>query len=78
MVYTVHTAVRERVPVTVELKGAQVEAHVPGLTVELVGGDADHAHTFRLVPMSDEEMAAHEALFQPGTKVQAAFTRVEG
>jgi hypothetical protein len=76
MLYTVHSAVQERVPVKAQLHGVDVDAHVPGLTVELIGGDAEHGHTFRFVPRDAADLAAHVALFQPGARVQAEFSPV--
>lgn len=77
MRYTVHSVVQERVPVVAHLNGVPVDAHVPGLTVELVGGDAEHGHTFRFIPKDADDMQAHRDLFQPGAVVQADFSRVE-
>lgn len=72
--YVVHSAVVERVPVTAMIGDRQVEALVDGLTIELVGGDSDHGHTFRFVPHGAEDMAEHRAMFTIGNKVTATFT----
>lgn len=72
--YVVHSAVVERVPVTATIADRQVEALVDGLTVELVGGDSNHGHTFRFVPHGAEDMAEHKAMFKVGNKVTATFT----
>lgn len=69
--YTVHGAVREPVHVRAMMNGREVDATIPGLTVELVS--ATHGHTFRLEPGSDEEMAEAVAMFAPGAKVAAVF-----
>lgn len=71
--YTVHSVATEKVPVKAMMGEREVSALVDGLTVELVGGDGVHGHTFRFVPTSDEDMQAHRDLFMVGNKVVATF-----
>ena len=75
--YRVHSAKPETVAVKAMLGGREVDATVPGLTVEMTR--ARFSHTFRFVPDSADELAAAVELFKPGAKVDASFTpHIEG
>lgn len=67
--YTIANVSEEAVAVKVMLGTREVEALVPGLTVEAVSGSM--GHTFRFTP---EDMDAARALFAVGKKVTATFT----
>lgn len=73
--YTVHSVTTEKVPVETEYRGKPISALVDGLTVELVNDG--HGHTFRFVPEGDEDLQAHQAIFQVGKKVHVTFEAVQ-
>ena len=66
----VHSVSEEMVKVTAQLNGADIEAEVPGLVVELVSADGRMAHTLRFVP---EDMADAHALFMTGADIEALY-----
>lgn len=74
--YKVHSCVEQPVSVRAMLGEREVNATVPGLVVELVDGET-HGHTFRFVPSSDDDMAAHKETFSVGSTVAATFEQTE-
>lgn len=77
--YAVYSAVVEQVQVTTTYRDKPITAWVNGLTVELVGvGEGNnHAHTFRFVPEHDDDLKAHQDMFQQGRRIRVAFDAVE-
>lgn len=72
--YVVHSAVRESVSVKAMVGDREIDAPVPGLTVEMVEG-GQHSLTRHFVPQSDEEMREAEAMFSPGSPVVVTFSK---
>lgn len=76
--YVVHSVATEPVQVRAMVGEHEVSAMVQGLTVELLGkgGHSSHGHTFRFVPMGDEAMAEHKAVFAVGNAVAVDFSLI--
>ena len=75
LVYTVHSAVKEPVPVeATTADGRAVIAYVDGLTVELTNGN--HGPTFRFTTDSAAELDEQVALFAVGASITLTFSGV--
>lgn len=66
--YVVVSAIEEPVKVTAQLDGKDVEATVPGLTVELQTECEGMTHTFRLRP---EKLDDALELYAPGNVIES-------
>lgn len=77
--YTVHSAAVDKIEVETMFRDRPTTALVDGLTVELVGaGEHDgHGHTFRFVPVGEEEMTAHKDLFVVGNHIRVTFEAIQ-
>lgn len=81
--YTVASVAEQKVTVTAQLAGQDIQAETDGLVVELVSLDQSMGHTLRLVPQgnedatAEEEMAAAVALFAQDAEITATFALTE-
>lgn len=71
--YRVHSVAEEPVPVTATYRGADVNATVPGLVVELTDDAGRHGHIFHFIPETGDDLEYHRRLFRRGAAVTLTF-----